>query len=237
MNMSSERTYRNFSYKDAGFRICCDSFEVVTGEIVRQREALEEYIAGNPDFVKSFCPVALGGGAPESARRMSSAAWLVGVGPMAAVAGVMAQMAAEAGLAAGDSEIILENGGDIYLKTVKEVTIGLYAGPGSAGNGLSFRVLPEDTPLSICSSSGRMGRSTSLGKCDLATVVAEDAAIADAAATRAANLVNEVDDIEDALIRISGIAEVQGVLISHQGRMGMAGRLPELVEASWITNY
>jgi ApbE superfamily uncharacterized protein (UPF0280 family) len=97
--------------------------------------------------------------APEVARRMASTAQRVGVGPMAAVAGAMAQCAAEAGLAAGAKEVIVENGGDIYLKTTGPVTIGLHAGTSKIGDRLAFALQVDETPLAVCSSSGTMGHS------------------------------------------------------------------------------
>lgn len=75
-----------------------------------------------------------------------------------------------------------------------------------------------------------MGHSTSLGRCDLATVVARDAALADAAATCAANHVKNVDDVDRAIERIAAIEGVEGVLIVKDDRVGLAGHLPPLVK-------
>jgi ApbE superfamily uncharacterized protein (UPF0280 family) len=159
---------------------------------------------------------------------MAAAADVVGVGPMAAVAGAMAQMAAEAGLAAGAAEAIVDNGGDIFMVLRRPAVVRLFAGAGAVGDRLAFLVRPEDTPLSICSSSGTMGRSMSLGLCDLATVTARDAALADAAATFAGNQVKSAGDIQPALRRIAAIGGVLGVLLVKGDKVGMIGRLPEL---------
>ena len=94
--MSEKRTYRSFTHRGAVFRICCDRFDAATAEIVRQRRILEEYIDRHGDFRRALEPVELRADAPEVARRMARAARLVGVGPMAAVAGAMGQCAAEA---------------------------------------------------------------------------------------------------------------------------------------------
>lgn len=161
---------------------------------------------------------------------MAHAAQLVGVGPMAAVAGAMAQLAAEAALAAGASEVIVDNGGDIYLQITEPAVIGLGTGTRQLADRLAFSLRAKDTPLAICSSSGRMGHSTRLGKCDLATVVAADAALADAAATQAANLVKTVEDVDSALERIAAIDGIDGVLIVKDDRVGLAGKLPSLVK-------
>ncbi len=227
--MSPKRTYRTFTHKEAVLRICCEKFDAVTAEIVRQRQILEDYIKRHADFRRSLEPLELLPGAPEVAERMACAASLVGVGPMAAVAGAMAQCAAEAGLRAGAPEAIVENGGDIYLKAAKPVIIALVTGTIELAERLAFALKPEETPISICSSSGKMGHSLSLGKCDLATVVAADGALADAAATAAANLVITVEDVDPALERIAAIEGVSGVLIVKDDRIGLAGKLPKLV--------
>jgi ApbE superfamily uncharacterized protein (UPF0280 family) len=225
------RVYRHFTHKDAVLRICCDAFDHVTAEIVHQRELLEDYLGRHPEFAAAFAPLDPLPDAPESACRMATAARVVGVGPMAAVAGTMAQLAAEAGLTAGAPETIVENGGDIFAVITSPVKMGLYAGDAELGNRLAFLIPPEATPLAVCSSSGTMGHSTSLGACDLATVVAKDTALADAAATRAANMVSRIDDVDPALETIAAIPGVQGVVIAHGDRVGLAGDLPQLVHA------
>lgn len=226
----SRRVYKTFVHKEAVFRICCEAFETVTREIVLQRKILEAYIQRQPEFQRSFKPIKLLANAPDVAQRMARAADLVGVGPMAAVAGIMAQLAVEAGIGAGANEAIVENGGDIYLQTASPVVIGLFSGGPEALNQLAFELRPGDTPVSICSSSGKMGHSTSLGQCDLATVVSKHAALADAAATQAANLVTHVEDVEAALNQIAAIDGIDGVLIVKDGHVGLAGKLPPLTK-------
>jgi ApbE superfamily uncharacterized protein (UPF0280 family) len=228
--MSRKRTYRPFTYREAVFRIYCEKFDAVTAEIIRQRQILEDYIARHPDFRKSLRPLELLADAPDVAQTMAMAAELVGVGPMAAVAGAMAQCAGRAALDAGVHEVIVENGGDIYIHAVEPVIINLKTGTVDLADRLAFSLQADDTPISICSSSGRMGHSMSLGECDLATVVAKDTALADAAATKAANLVMNVDDIDSALENISGIQGVDGVMIVKGARVGLAGKLPPLVK-------
>jgi uncharacterized protein len=227
--VTHKRSFRVFEHCEAVFRICSEHFEVVTSEIVRQRSILEDYIQRDPAFGISFEAVSVLDDAPDVAARMAKAASLSDVGPMAAVAGTMAQMAAEAGLAAGDREVIVDNGGDIYVKVNHSVTVGLYAGSATLGDRLGFRLEPDDTPIAICSSSGKMGHSTSLGQCDLAVVVARDASLADTAATRAANLVKQAEEINAALEQIGGIDGVDGVLIAKDQAVGIVGKLPTLV--------
>jgi hypothetical protein len=225
-----KRIYRTFTHHEAVLRICCDKFEIVAAEIVRQRRLLEEYIARHPQFQSTLEPIDLRADAPEITRRMAWAARRVGVGPMAAVAGAMAQMGAEAALAAGAAEAIVDNGGDIYLKAVEPVLVALGTGTAKLADRLAFSIEPHETPLSICSSSGKMGHSMSFGLCDLATIVAKDAALADAAATQAANLVRTVTDVDAALERILRIEGIDGVMIVKDDRVGLAGHLPRLIK-------
>jgi ApbE superfamily uncharacterized protein (UPF0280 family) len=230
--MAFQRPYRTFTHKEAIFRICCEAFDAVVAEIVSQRKILEGYIASHQEFGKALKPLDIRPDAPPVAAQMAKAARRVGVGPMAAVAGAMAQRAAEAGLAAGAPEAIIENGGDIYLKAIEPVTIGLHTGTELLGGRLALSLEPGDTPIAICSSSGTMGHSMSLGKCDLATVVARDGALGDAAATLGANCVRTADDVDAALKRLESIEGISGALIVKDDRIGMVGTLPPLVKAA-----
>jgi uncharacterized protein len=227
--MPDSRRYYEFIYHEARFRICCTARRAVEDAIRRERGILDSYIRTFPSFRTALTPLACLPSAPEVVRRMTQASTLVGVGPMAAVAGAMAALAAQAGLAAGAAEAIVDNGGDVYACSDRPVTIALYAGNAAIGRQLALRVEPSAMPLAVCSSSGKMGHSLSLGRCDLATVVGDDAALADAAATQAANLVRGPDDIDRALDTIAAIPGVRGVLIAHADRVGLAGRLPRLV--------
>jgi uncharacterized protein len=230
--MAPARRYSSFAHKGAHLRICSERADVVEAEVVRLREVLEAYIVRHPDFVTALAPLPLLPGAPEIAARMAAAGEAAGVGPMAAVAGAIAQMAAEAALGAGAAEAIVENGGDIYLASPRPVTVALYAGATDAqplGGRVALHVAPGRMPLAICSSSGLMGHSLSLGRCDLATVIARDAALADAAATLAGNSVSSEADVGPALEKVMRVPGVSGVLIVKAGRIGLAGDVPELV--------
>ncbi len=223
------RRYRSFSWKETALRVACAEFELVTAAVVARRRELERYIVRQPEFQHSLSPVALLDDAPEIARRMAAAAWLTGLGPMAAVAGALAQFGVEAALASGCREAIVENGGDIFLASDREVLIGLYAGNSPLAASLAFRVLPAQMPLALCSSSSVMGHSLSFGRCDLATVAAKDAALADAAATLVCNRIRREADLQPVLEEAGKIAGVEGILAIKENRIALWGRLPELV--------
>jgi len=225
-----KRSFRLFSHKNATCRIASACYDSITAEIIKQRALLEEYIGRYPLFGTALEPVTLVDNPPPIARIMADAAEAAGVGPMAAVAGAIAQMAARVAIEAGAAEAIVENGGDLYLHSDKEVIVGLFAGTTRFSAALAFRVAPAMLPRAICSSSGTMGHSLSFGACDLATVVSRSAALADAAATRAGNLVKTAADIPGALNTIVSIPGVDGALLIKDDKLGMAGELPELVK-------
>ena len=185
----SRVVFKSFSYKSASYRIEAGCYESAVSAIKELRGELEEYLVRNPPFLDSLVPVAEVEPVPEIARRMHRASVMTGLGPMAAVAGTLAQMACESCRKAGLPSAAVENGGDLYLDLTEPVTLGLYAGEKIFKGKLAFRIETEKMPLSVCSSSGRLGHSLSLGQCDLATVVSRDASLADAAATLAGNLV------------------------------------------------
>ena len=226
------RQYRSFTHKRAHYRISCSPPEHtarVMETIEAQRGLLETYASRQPDFLTALTPLALLPEAPEIVLRMHAASGLTGVGPMAAVAGCLAELAVRAALAAGAREAIVDNGGDLYAASDSEVIVGLFAGSRSRLGGLALRITPRQLPLAVCSSSGKMGHSVSFGDCDLATVTSRDAALADAAATLACNLVRRPDDIDSALEQVAAIPGVTGLLIVKDERVGLAGELPELI--------
>ena len=223
------RVYRSFSWKETNLRVASPAFELITRTVVEQRRLLERYIARHPEFQSSLVPVVLLEQAPEVAQRMAVASDLTGVGPMAAVAGTLAQMGAEAAMAAGCPEAIVENGGDIYIHAASEVTIGIYAGDNAIAGKLAYHLEPDRLPLALCSSSSKMGHSLSFGRCDLATVVAKDAALADAAVTLVCNLINKEADLEPVLNEVGKIAGIDGILAVKNAKIGMWGKLPALV--------
>lgn len=230
------RTFSRFSYRDADYRICTNNLELVTGSIIKQREILEKYISTNPEFLSSLAPLpSLADFAPEIAKRMQKASLFTDVGPMAAVAGAIAQLGVESctenlkTYGSNQSEAIIENGGDIFMVLKKKLILGIHSDVDALNGKLAFLIQPERTPLAVCSSSSTMGHSLSLGDCNLATVFSKSAALADAAATKACNMVKKEEDIQDTLNSISSIPGISGLLIIKNEKIGIAGDLPEIV--------
>ncbi len=235
------RSFTRFSYRNADYRISSGNVEKITNTIIDQREILEKYILTNKDFLNSLTPIApLPEYVPNVAKIMQKAGNTANVGPMAAVAGSIAQLAVESVINRDGgntnarecfdrTEVIVENGGDIFMVLNKELILGIHSGVKALEGKLAFRIKPVDTPLAVCSSSSTMGHSLSLGDCNLATVFSKSGALADAAATRACNLVKKTSDIQGVLDEISALPGILGLMIIKGDSVGMAGDLPEII--------
>ncbi|MGB9975869.1 UPF0280 family protein [Thermovenabulum sp.] len=179
--------------------------------VQKERLLLKEYIKKDPEFITALEPYTPLPGAPLSALSMSKAAQLAGVGPMAAVAGYFSEIVGKM-LSNYSSEVIVENGGDIWLKLKKTRTVGIFAGNSPFSNRIGLKINPNRTPLGICTSSGTVGHSLSFGKADAMVIVAESAILADAVATAACNLVKSERDLERAVNFALDIPGVIGAL-------------------------
>lgn len=186
------------------------------------RVDLERYLEHHLDFGTSFQPLPVTAGAPPIVRDMARAAEAFDVGPMAAVAGAVAQYVGTS-LLAWSSEVIVENGGDLFLAGGGRRTVKVFAGSGLAVPDL----VVHDTPLGVglCTSSAKVGPSVSLGEGDAVTVLAKDGTIADAAATAIGNRVMAPADIGAALEMAERSGLVSGVVIAIGGALGVWGDL------------
>jgi uncharacterized protein len=201
-------------------------------ELIRNYGLLERYIRKNPLFLTSYEPLPADVDAPLIARNMLSAAQETGVGPMAAVAGAFSDILGRFLIEKGASDIIIENGGDIFLKITEPRNVGIYAGPSKLSDRLAFNVKPDETPTGICTSSNSVGPSISLGRSDATTVVAESAALADAAASAVGNEAKGVDAMDTAITVAKRLNGVRGILIISGANMVAWGRLPSLIKTS-----
>ena len=192
------------------------------GDAVRAcRESIEDYIARDPDFATALEPCDVTD-APDIVRAMADAGRTAGVGPMAAVAGAVAQFVGEA-LLAHSPEVIVENGGDLYIKTDHRIRVGMYAGDSPFTGRLALLVAPEKTPMGMCTSSGTVGHSMSLGRADAVTVICRSAAVADAYATAYANRISSPDDVNTVLALGEKSPDVLGLVIIVGPTLGSWG--------------
>lgn len=192
--------------------------------VLKHRNALERYIERHPAFLTTLEPFSVEKDAPNIVKAMAESAAKVGVGPMAAVAGAIAEFVGNE-LLAFSPEIIVENGGDIYLKSLKTRVIGIYAGKSPLSGKLGLEINKDDTPLGICTSSGMVGHSMSYGKADAVIVLARSATLADAAATAIGNLIEQPDDIPKGLEFAKNIDGLQGVLAIKDDKVGLWGEV------------
>jgi ApbE superfamily uncharacterized protein (UPF0280 family) len=192
--------------------------------VLKHRGSLESYIARHPIFLTTLQPYQAAAGDPAIVREMARVSQLTGVGPMAAVAGAIAE-ATGRDLLAFTPEILVENGGDIYLKISKKRLVGIYAGQSALSKRIALEIMPGETPLGICTSSGTVGHSLSLGSADAVVVLSPSTALADAAATALCNMVKSADDIPQTIERAQSIAGLRGLVVIMGGKMGVWGKV------------
>ena len=190
--------------------------------IIKYRGQLEKYIEQNPAFQELLEPLASDANAPHIVKMMVEAGQQAGVGPMAAVAGAIAEYVGQE-LLEYSPEVIVENGGDIFVKSLNKRVVGIYAGESPLSGKLGMEIDPKDTPLGICTSSGTVGHSLSYGKADAVVAVAASAALADAVATAIGNRVENTDDIAKAIEFGERISDLKGLVIIKDDAVGVWG--------------
>jgi hypothetical protein len=177
------------------------------------RRQIENYIAKDNRFLATLKPIAVELTASAIVKEMANAAKKANVGPMAAVAGAIAGFLGRDLARRGYKDIIIENGGDIFLKSKKIRQIKIYAGKSKLGSNLKISIKPQDTPLGICTSSGTLGHSLSFGLTDATIILARSASLADAVATATANRVKNKDDLKKGIDFAKSIKGVIGAII------------------------
>ena len=186
------------------------------------RREIERYAHRDPVFLTSLEPHEVREDAPPVVREMSDAGRSAGVGPMAAVAGAIAEYVGRV-LLPFSEEVIVENGGDIFMKTKRTRTMGIYAGASPLSERVGIEIEPEWTPMGICTSSGTVGHSKSFGQADAAVILSSSTALADAVATAVGNRVGSAEDIPAGIEFARSIEGVEGVVIIMGDRLGAAG--------------
>jgi ApbE superfamily uncharacterized protein (UPF0280 family) len=209
--------------KQQGIKTALDS-------IRRNRKALEDYAKANPLFLYTLEPVAVPA-EPLVARLMAEAAEKANVGPMAAVAGVLADLAVKDMLADGCEVAVVEDGGEVAAMSDKPVDVALAAGDSPLSKRFGFRL--TDFPIGVATSSGRFSHALSFGDAEAATVFCRNAGLADAVATAVGNVVKGEDcegAVQRGIDKALSIQGVEGVLIIYRGFTGMAGKIPQIIK-------
>jgi uncharacterized protein len=221
----------HLEYGQARLSISCDTEckDIALDSLIRNYSEIVSHINRDPLFRISYEPVEIPKNAPGIILDMVNAAKAFGVGPMASVAGIISQKVAEDILAkSGARKAIVDNGGDIYLKsdTLQKLRI-LYDRHNPTG--VMLELEPSYTPVSICTSSSSIGHSISLGKANTATVFSVNGALADCASTKAANMLSKKADLKKTLEHMLENPEIRGCTAVIDGAMGAMGDLPKII--------
>ena len=237
MKKYQQRTYRNLVHAKR-----LQSFEVIVKEtdllvhahadlatitrelILQHRGVIEAYIKTCPEFLETLHPWNVPGPAPNIVREMARAGRRAGVGPMAAVAGTLAEYVGR-DLLVQSPEVIVENGGDIFLKTDEPAVIGVFAGKSPLSLQIGLRIDSNQGPKAVCTSSRTVGHSLSLGRADAVCIVSDSCALADAAATAIGNRVRSRKDIQPAIEAAKNIENIEGVAIIIGEDLGLWGAM------------
>lgn len=213
--------------------------EAAKRSIREQRKLLEDFIRTDPFFMITLEPYDLYSddgndendvkNMPEIVKQMIKCSATFGIGPMAAVAGVIAKYAVQAMTEAGATYAVVDNGGDISLLNDEPIVVGIYAGA-SPIRDLAFELPRRSTPIGIATSSGTVGPSISFGCADAATVISQDPALADAAATALGNAVQAKGPLEECFRAIDRPG-IEGALVIRGEEMALWGKLPKLRRA------
>ena len=239
-NSQQPRTYRTrmARFGLVGFRVPVKEIDLmiladqdlsreVRSLVIQERQQLEAYGQKHPEFFTTLTPLPPDPYAPPLVRNMISAGAAAGVGPMAAVAGAIAARVGEA-LRAFSDEVIIENGGDIFMYLKHPATVSLFAGRSPLSHKVGLKIYPDRETWGVCTSSGTVGPSLSFGRADAACVVAGDAALADACATELGNRVPDASGVNKGLEWLEGIPGIIGGVVIVGEHLGAWGHI-ELV--------
>lgn len=236
--MYKERIYRKWVKSDdlVSFEVAVDETDLLVSAetdltenaraaILTYRDDIKRYIERVRAFYDSLEPVEASADAPAIVKTMCRASKKAGVGPMAAVAGAIAEFVAR-DLVGLSKQVIVENGGDIFMMTSRKRTLGIYAGEGSPFTGkIAVEIAPRKNGIGACTSSGTVSHSLSFGNADAVLILSEEAALADAVATATGNSVKNAAKIEDGIQFAKSIDGVIGVLILIGNKMASWGEI------------
>lgn len=225
----------HFRYKETNCTIIADSEKAIStavSSIRYHRNQLEEYIEDHEIFLSSLRPVPTSNG-PLVAKLMVDATEKANVGPMAAVAGVLADLAVKDMILGGNEVAVVENGGEVSAVSNTPIDVALSAGDSLLSRTFGFRL--NDSPIGLATSSGLFSHALSFGEAEAATVFSKSAGLADAAATAVGNQVKGEDcrlAIERGIEKALSIQGIDGVVIVYRGMVGIAGRVPQIIKVS-----
>ena len=224
---------RSFVTGETNCNITADSesaINVAISSIENHKRQLLRFIKSHPRFLYSFEPVEVDEG-PAIARLMADAAKKAEVGPMAAVAGVLAELAVENMVLKGAEVAIVENGGEVSAFSKRPIDVALLAGRSFPSKRLGFRL--DHFPIGIATSSGIYSHAFSFGDAEAVTIFASNSGLADAAATSVCNIISGNDPqkaIDKGIRRALSISGVKGVFILYKSLIGRSGQIPKIIK-------
>ena len=201
-----------------------DLAEPARKSVYKYRKQLKDYIARDQEFLVTLESIMVEQDAPEIVRDMARAGCFAGVGPMAGVAGAIAEFVAKDLLPLSD-QLIIENGGDIFIKSSIERSIGVYAGKSPFTGKIALRIESEQTPIGVCTSSGTVGHSLSFGRADAVIILSKWTTLADTVATATGNRVKTEDDVQKAVDFARSIKGVEGIVVILGTKIGLWGNV------------
>lgn len=223
----------NFEFRETRGLILSDSREAIVkalSSLRENREKLERYARKNPKFLYSLKPIEVDDDSPVVAKMMAEAAAKACVGPMAAVAGALADLAVREMVSAGARVAVVENGGEVSAISELPIDIALLALDTPLSRKVGFRL--EKFPVGVATSSATFGHAFSLGEAESVTIFSKNACLADAAATAVCNVVKGENcelAMRHGIEMATSIEDVKGVLIIFRGKVAVAGEIPKLI--------
>ena len=198
--------------------------EFTKSRIRALRECMEAYLKNDPNYATALVPYEAKPDAPAIFHEMSKVARQAGIGPMSAVAGAVSSLIArEIKEKYGVSEIIVENGGDIYADIQQDIDIAVFAGPSPLSEKVGLSIRADLSPLGICTSSGTVGPSLSFGKADAVMIICKNCALADTYATAFANEIQTADDITPCIEKIGKVEDILAAICIKDDKIGIHG--------------
>ena len=209
-----------------------EAFYSAVKAAVKYRAALDRYVEERPEVLWALEPIDCGMKAPRIIKRMCTAAKKAKVGPMAAVAGALADLIAEAALKKGAAGVLVENGGELFADGEYSFTVSIGAGESPISREIGLKLTPDLYPIGIATSSATVGHALSFGIADAVTVISRNAALADALATAICNATrgdSPIEAVKEGIRAAENYKEVRGVLIVVRDKIGLLGEIPELI--------
>lgn len=194
--------------------------------LINLRKQLEDYIGNNPLFQSSHKPVKCDYNSPLIVQEMVNASAKAGIGPMGCVAGAFSQFIGEDILKKFSvKELIIENGGDIYLSVKEDLDVSVYAGNSPLSEKIGIKIPSFLSPLGVCTSSATIGHSFSYGKADAVMIACRNTLLADAYATAYCNKIKLEKDIKAVIHEIKNNQDILSALIIMKDKLGITGKI------------